>query len=107
MTKSMRRKLFRSTLPRRERPVSAGRRVESVPAFRSTLPRRERRYDRSAENRDGGFDPRSREGSDQGATAAANQAETFRSTLPRRERHVPPTPANRSHSFDPRSREGS
>ena len=144
---------FRSTLPRESDPSSA-KQLNTTTKFRSTLPRRERRR-RQAQgrghddvsihapakgatassirrrSRPGGFDPRSREGSDAMFGMAATSVIGFRSTLPRRERHelrdlvdqphhvsihAPVKGATgsarhrgrpRAPGFDPRSREGS
>ena len=101
---------FQSTLPRRERPYS----FSTIPyesMFQSTLPRRERpvpcrtrdillwvsihapakgatvTYDASDPAK-GGFNPRSREGSDENTIATYSDIPLFQSTLPRRERQI-------------------
>ncbi len=121
--------VFRSTLPRRERPGVGGVK-SSQPCFdprsregsdhrRQRLNAWGRRFDpRSREGSDclsrpaefcgcHGFDPRSREGSDIIEATSPLPSTWFRSTLPRRERRCSTPTASCCIRFDPRSREGS
>ena len=122
--------MFQSTLPRRERRAIAGWPYRCK-EFQSTLPRRER-HDLGARNSSlpGGFNPRSRVGSDVSHVAEPDEATCFnprsrvgsdpsplidpgcwvwfQSTLPRRERLLPLALAvNPEGGFNPRSRVGS
>ena len=78
--------MFRSALPRRERPRRSARCRPCPVEFRSALPRRERPAEHIDQSRNRRFDPRSREGSDRSATGRWRQD---------------------ADGFDPRSREGS
>ena len=121
-------KWFQSTLPRRER-LSLAILCGPIPRFQSTLPRRERLCAFSFDVYTYGFNPRSREGSDERQVYASNgywvsihapaKGATFRlsaiitklylfqSTLPRRERQFHGTTCGWHSCFNPRSREGS
>ena len=98
---------FQSTLPRRERPaLSFG-----------TKNRQGHFNPRSREGSDtlpgpfaapvADFNPRSREGSDNMRNLKRGYFKTFQSTLPRRERHLPRRAVLARRNFNPRSREGS
>ena len=103
----LRKHMFQSTLPRRERQLIDSQ-IKEVEQFQSTLPRRERLAGesnlyldncfnpRSHEGSDYaahqiaegfcGFNPRSHEGSDSRYSTRAPVPSAFQSTLPRRER---------------------
>ena len=99
--------MFRSALPRRERPArSSG--ASSPGAFRSALPRRERPVLQLHVDRRRRVSIRApAKGATRLVANLVRNAQPFRSALPRRERRQPPVNHLTSIGFDPRSREGS
>ena len=122
---------FQSTLPRRERHQYTPLDVREQHEFQSTLPRRERHFNGGwnysdcsisihapakgatpreirGNRRNGHFNPRSREGSDDARMMQRGVKRVFQSTLPRRERRGCPCHfVDERVYFNPRSREGS
>ena len=94
--------------PARGATKTAGMSANEYMQFQSTLPRGERQYSDDGKTFTGkDFNPRSREGSDEGMAIMSDIKSKFQSTLPRGERHNVNLVSNMAFDFNPRSREGS